>query len=270
MKISNQISFIIDEIKSWHLILIGVIITISFALIYLLLTCNSPVNGLVLPVEKSSIIDTKSEISFGDALYFSIVTEATLGYGDIRPIGVSRFFACLQVFLGLLLAGLIVAKITSIQGKKLRIAAHKAEGYWLEPFKKPGQQTMLTFSQIFFDGEELRYDGDNYNIQGNYEGSFKGILIASEGNFLKFEYRNVDQTHLFEIGIIEITFASDVNDNQWISHKAVCHDHGKTEKTHFEGFRASKSEINILKGKNEIDKKKLIKKSIEMFESKQI
>lgn len=32
-------------------------------------------------------------------LYFSVVTGSTLGYGDLRPMGISRFFACLEVVL---------------------------------------------------------------------------------------------------------------------------------------------------------------------------
>ena len=33
-------------------------------------------------------------------LYYSVVTFTTLGYGDITPIGISRFFAALEAFTG--------------------------------------------------------------------------------------------------------------------------------------------------------------------------
>jgi hypothetical protein len=32
-------------------------------------------------------------------IYFSVVTGSTLGYGGLCPIGTSRIFACLEVFL---------------------------------------------------------------------------------------------------------------------------------------------------------------------------
>lgn len=39
-------------------------------------------------------------MSWLDALYFSVVTFTTLGYGDLTPIGFSRFFAALEAFTG--------------------------------------------------------------------------------------------------------------------------------------------------------------------------
>ncbi|MET4693382.1 ion channel [Endozoicomonas lisbonensis] len=35
-----------------------------------------------------------------DTLYYSVVTFTTLGYGDITPVGISRFFAALEAFTG--------------------------------------------------------------------------------------------------------------------------------------------------------------------------
>ncbi|MRI32038.1 potassium transporter Kef [Endozoicomonas sp. OPT23] len=35
-----------------------------------------------------------------DSLYFSVVTFTTLGYGDLTPVGPSRFFAALEAFIG--------------------------------------------------------------------------------------------------------------------------------------------------------------------------
>lgn len=37
---------------------------------------------------------------FLNALYFSVVTFTTLGYGDISPVGVARFIAAFEAFLG--------------------------------------------------------------------------------------------------------------------------------------------------------------------------
>ncbi|MGD8109685.1 ion channel [Vibrio sp. NTOU-M3] len=39
-------------------------------------------------------------LEFFNALYFSVVTFTTLGYGDISPVGVARFIAAFEAFLG--------------------------------------------------------------------------------------------------------------------------------------------------------------------------
>lgn len=46
------------------------------------------------------------------SVYFSIVTFTTLGYGDITPIGFSRFFAVTEAFLGAFMMALFVLTIS--------------------------------------------------------------------------------------------------------------------------------------------------------------
>jgi hypothetical protein len=46
---------------------------------------------------------------FGDALYFSIVTLTTLGYGDMIPIGAGRYMAAMQGLTGYFILGIIVS-----------------------------------------------------------------------------------------------------------------------------------------------------------------
>jgi len=50
-------------------------------------------------------------ISIWDSLFFSIVTIATLGYGDIRVVGVGRVIAGLEVVVGLMFVGVFTALI---------------------------------------------------------------------------------------------------------------------------------------------------------------
>ncbi len=59
--------------------------------------------------------ETQREVTFGDALYFSLVTVSSLGYGDIRPIGWTRMFVGAEVIIGLGFFGLLVAKISSVK-----------------------------------------------------------------------------------------------------------------------------------------------------------
>ena len=92
-----------------------------------------------------------------DALYFSIVTISSLGYGDIRPIGPTRVLVSLEVIVGLAFLGLLVAKISSVKqdyilnrmyndlvDDKLEKFAHELEE----------QRTLYrTTSQLLLDGD---------------------------------------------------------------------------------------------------------------------
>ncbi len=47
-------------------------------------------------------------------LYFSAITQFTIGYGDIAPIGLARFIAVLQGFSSMLLLILIIGRFVSL------------------------------------------------------------------------------------------------------------------------------------------------------------
>jgi len=50
------------------------------------------------------------KMHFADALYFTLVTGLTIGYGDIVPVTLAgRLFAILTGLVGILITGLIVA-----------------------------------------------------------------------------------------------------------------------------------------------------------------
>ncbi|NNJ24910.1 potassium channel family protein [Alienimonas chondri] len=55
--------------------------------------------------------------TFGGALYYSVVTFTTLGYGDLQPRGVMRFMACLETFVGYLVLGILASTVADFVQK---------------------------------------------------------------------------------------------------------------------------------------------------------
>ena len=52
-------------------------------------------------------------LDFGEALYFTLITGLTIGYGDIAPsTGAGKFLSVLAGIIGLIVIGLVVAVAT--------------------------------------------------------------------------------------------------------------------------------------------------------------
>lgn len=83
------------------------IIIILFGLIFFLLS-DVPGNGIL------TSSGDRIEGLFS-SIYFSFVSIATAGYGDIVPKGLSRVLAMIEIFVGLLLFGLIISKLVSVK-----------------------------------------------------------------------------------------------------------------------------------------------------------
>lgn len=52
--------------------------------------------------------------TFGAALYYSVVTFTTLGYGDLQPRGILRFMAGLETFVGYLVLGILASTVADL------------------------------------------------------------------------------------------------------------------------------------------------------------
>lgn len=60
-----------------------------------------------------------TKVNFLDCLYFSLVTIATLGYGDFRPESFGRLVANVEVVCGIILMGVFVSRLVSRQQDRL-------------------------------------------------------------------------------------------------------------------------------------------------------
>lgn len=210
-----------DYHNSTHLLWAIIGITFAYGTAYAALSWASPTNGLR---ENNTALGFR----YWDSIYFSITTETTLGYGDITPVGWSRVLACSEVVSGLIIAGAIVSKITSLPATKMRVAAHKASGDWIE-FADVGDAKIVSISTIAYANGSLRYWGDNYSEEGALLGSFTGEMLDSDQDWKKmtFSYTNIQgKLKHYSAGRVNIVFNDVDASTRWGSITGTCIDYG--------------------------------------------
>jgi len=62
-----------------------------------------------------------------DAIYFSVVTQLTIGFGDIRPLGVARFVSATQGLVAVAFTILILGRIVSVLPKIESVIKHSPD-----------------------------------------------------------------------------------------------------------------------------------------------
>jgi hypothetical protein len=243
----------VDRLAGRTLLLCAAAMTIFFAGAYWLLSQQLPAHGLLAP-------QGEPPANFFSSLYFSVVTETTLGFGDFRPLGFSRFLVALQVMSGLVLAGLSVAKITSAHGRAARLLSYKASGDWIEMWESHEAQLMLTHAIIFSDDSGLHYNGENFDAAGTPRGFFYGQLIGGDSQCYRFTYSNRDSiTDYFVEGISSLMFQRTSAEDRWDRYTATAHDFVTKRLTMYEGHRASEEEARILTGSDLAARARLFK-----------
>ncbi len=80
-----------------RVVLFSLVMIICCALIYFVMGVTTGADMLHYSMHASH---TENLLRFLNSMYFSIVTFTTLGYGDIAPVGVARFVAAVEAFVG--------------------------------------------------------------------------------------------------------------------------------------------------------------------------
>lgn len=121
----------IDRLTARALVTGSAILLLSFALLYFFATKYG--QGILGTYPNAQFP------TFWDSLYFSVITFSSLGYGDFRPVGFSRILASLEVFSGLSVLGLAIAKLSSVR-----------QGYYAQRlYSASCQERLDKFSQGF-------------------------------------------------------------------------------------------------------------------------
>ena len=97
----------------WTMLVIYIIVIIGFGLIYFILSFQ----GIVL-VENGELRQVSVLGSVIHSVYFSGVTLLTIGYGDISPIGIGRFFAVTEALIGYVLPTAFVMRLFQTQSRE--------------------------------------------------------------------------------------------------------------------------------------------------------
>ena len=142
---------LVEKVSTLRYIVIFVAVVIGFGILYHLLTqCGHGIG------QDNKALD---EATVFTGIYFSIVTISSLGYGDMHPMGISKVLACLEVLFGLVIIGVMIAKVTSqrLSYQVERLFSSDAQKR-LENFAKGFNKLQLDFAEIMQSFKAARFE----------------------------------------------------------------------------------------------------------------
>ncbi len=83
--------------EPYRVVLFSLFLIVAFAFVYSFLGIT---DGEKLYATQLSSSPREFLENLSNALYFSVVTFTTVGYGDLTPVGITRLFAAIEAFLG--------------------------------------------------------------------------------------------------------------------------------------------------------------------------
>lgn len=97
----------------WRFAVCAAVILLGAALIYTTRFCGFVHNADIVLQNGGYQIDSDVTwgLPFSEALYFSCITFTTIGYGDLTPSGITRFFAASEGLLGIVVASSFIVSL---------------------------------------------------------------------------------------------------------------------------------------------------------------
>ena len=177
---------LLDRVPFWAIVAMNVGAAFAFAGIYAALGAQWPQHGI-------AHLHPANAIQWHEYLYFSFVTQATIGYGDFVPLGFSRLFACLQAGVGIVSVGLLIAKITTASISRYNLLRKEACDDWVDLVRQRDGRVEVGILHIEWRDGGLEFIGNNYNPQGVLVDSFHSHLLEDEWpRSLTFRYTSHD------------------------------------------------------------------------------
>lgn len=119
---NNYISF--ENVAFLFLVYTNVLV--GFSLIYTLFEMK----GIPVLLEGGTILTGGFLDILGSSLYFSAITLLSVGYGDITPIGMGRWFAVIEALIGYVIpAAFVVRSMVDFEGGA-RDSSTRSHGKW--------------------------------------------------------------------------------------------------------------------------------------------
>lgn len=163
-------------------------------------------------------------LGFGNALYFSIVTAATLGDGQIAAFGWLRAVVAVEVIGGIAFAGLAVNSLVSSPSRHLRRAAKVTGGWWVERAAVHTRQPFFNFAYMGLSEGVLTKRGTNFDLGGTmHNTTYQFVLITDAFPTLLFMYENDATSVEFTEGIVRFTLLSN-SKGKYLEYEGSCYD----------------------------------------------
>jgi len=177
---------LLDRVPFWAIVAMNIGAAFVFAGIYAALGSQWPQHGL-------THIRPEAIVQWHAYLYFSFVTQATIGYGDFLPLGFSRLFACLQAGVGIVSVGLLIAKITTASISRYHLLRKEACDDWVDLVRQRDGRIEVGILSIEWRDGGLEFIGHNYSPEGVLVDSFHAHLLEDEWpRSLTFRYTSRD------------------------------------------------------------------------------
>ena len=147
----NRLVDLVEKISTLCYIVVFVTAVICFGVLYYLLTQYGHGIG-----RDDTALDNSTVFT---GIYFSIVTISSLGYGDMHPMGISKILACIEVLFGLVMIGVMIAKVTSQRLLYLveRLSSSDAQ-IRLENFAEEFNKLQRDFAKIVTKSETAHFE----------------------------------------------------------------------------------------------------------------